>query len=207
MMEIPKRIKILKKKMGMTLEAVSQKSGVPQGTINKIAAGQTKKPSRKTMEKIAEAFGVDVDYFYNEVLPFEDEDLMVPPDQEQEKDLYRILARVMEAKQISYYQLSMMTGIDPVELHNMVQWRDKETSTSNAVKLARGLGLTLEQISGIAPIDYTALTPIDNNQSPEQRLYGLLRSNGFITNIDSPTPEQMKFINGFCVGVDLIFNK
>jgi hypothetical protein len=102
---------------------------------------------------------------------------------------------------------SVMTGINAVELRNMVQWQDKETSTSNAVKLARGLGLTLEQISGIAPIDYTALAPMDNHQSPEQRLYGLSRSNGFITNIDNPTPEQMEFISGFCVGIELIFNK
>lgn len=40
----------------------------------------------------------------------------------------------------------------------------------------------------------------------EQRLYGLLWANGFITITNDPTPEQMEFISRFCVGDDLIFN-
>ena len=42
-----------KKKMGLTTDELSQKSGVPIGTLNKILSGATKDPKLETLKSIA----------------------------------------------------------------------------------------------------------------------------------------------------------
>lgn len=57
------RIKELKKKKNITNAHLSDISGVPYGTLNKILGGETKEPSIIAIAKIAEAMHVTVDYF------------------------------------------------------------------------------------------------------------------------------------------------
>ncbi len=53
-MELYHRLVILKKKNNMTTEVLSDLSGVPRGTINKILNGETKNPTGATLRRIAE---------------------------------------------------------------------------------------------------------------------------------------------------------
>ena len=57
------RIKDLKKKKNITNAHLSDISGVPYGTLNKILGGETKEPSVIAIAKIADAMHVTVDYF------------------------------------------------------------------------------------------------------------------------------------------------
>ncbi|MCH5352979.1 MAG: helix-turn-helix transcriptional regulator [Acutalibacter sp.] len=56
------RLKSEKEKSGLTNEELSEKSGVPLGTLNKILSGDTKAPQLPAMMAIAAALGTSVDY-------------------------------------------------------------------------------------------------------------------------------------------------
>lgn len=47
----------LKKKSGKTLKQISDESGVPLGTLNKLFAGQTKDPKLETIRSVVYALG------------------------------------------------------------------------------------------------------------------------------------------------------
>lgn len=47
----------LRKESGMSLDELSEKSGVPKGTLSKITAGITKSPSLETMRLLVYAMG------------------------------------------------------------------------------------------------------------------------------------------------------
>ncbi|PPK77574.1 DNA-binding XRE family transcriptional regulator [Lacrimispora xylanisolvens] len=57
------RINEYKKKLGMTTEDLSEKSGVPIGTLNKILSGATKDPKLETLKAIARVLGLSLDDF------------------------------------------------------------------------------------------------------------------------------------------------
>lgn len=52
-----------KKKLGITTEELSIKSGVPVGTLNKILSGDTKDPKLGTLKAIARVLGLTLDDF------------------------------------------------------------------------------------------------------------------------------------------------
>lgn len=52
-----------KKKLGMTTEELSNQSGVPLGTLNKILSGATKDPKLETLKAIARVLGMSLDDF------------------------------------------------------------------------------------------------------------------------------------------------
>lgn len=59
-------IKKRKKQLNMTTEELSEKSGVPVGTLNKILAGQTIDPKFETIKSICRALNIslsDLDEF------------------------------------------------------------------------------------------------------------------------------------------------
>jgi repressor LexA len=56
------RVKELKKSTGINTKELSEKAGVPLGTLNKLLSGQTEKPKLDTLEKIAAALGTTVAY-------------------------------------------------------------------------------------------------------------------------------------------------
>lgn len=57
----------LKRKLRFTTRALSLRSGVPVGTLNKILDGTTRNPSMDTIERIARAFQVSIRYFTDPV--------------------------------------------------------------------------------------------------------------------------------------------
>lgn len=57
------KISEYKKKLGMTTEELSAKSGVPVGTLNKILSGATKDPKLETLKSIAKVLGLSLNDF------------------------------------------------------------------------------------------------------------------------------------------------
>ncbi len=56
------RIKEKKRALGMTNETLSEKTGIPLGTLNKILAGTSDDPKLSTLAAFAKVFDVSVDY-------------------------------------------------------------------------------------------------------------------------------------------------
>lgn len=57
------KISEYKKKLGITTEELSKRSGVPVGTLNKILSGQTKDPKLETLKSIARVLNCTLDDF------------------------------------------------------------------------------------------------------------------------------------------------
>lgn len=60
------KIKELKKQKGFTTKQLSELSGVPLGTVNKIISGTTKNPQLVALSAIANALGCSVEDFVDE---------------------------------------------------------------------------------------------------------------------------------------------
>jgi len=56
------RIKELKKRAGLTNQALAELAGVPIGTLNKLLGSETKEPKLPTIFKIAQALNVSATY-------------------------------------------------------------------------------------------------------------------------------------------------
>ena len=55
-----------KKKLGLTTEELSVRSGVPVGTLNKILSGATRDPKLETLKAIARVLGLSLNDFDDE---------------------------------------------------------------------------------------------------------------------------------------------
>lgn len=62
-MELKDQITTFRKQLGMSIEELSVKSGVPVNTIKKISAGITKDPKVETLRALAYAMGKTLDDF------------------------------------------------------------------------------------------------------------------------------------------------
>lgn len=60
-MEWLERLNQMKKYKGMTTEEISELSGIPRGTLNKLFAGQTKDPQLNTMRAVVHSLGYTLD--------------------------------------------------------------------------------------------------------------------------------------------------
>jgi len=56
-------IGVIRKRLNMSVEELSEKSGIPLGTLSKISAGITKDPKLDTVKAIARALGCSLDDF------------------------------------------------------------------------------------------------------------------------------------------------
>lgn len=63
-MELREVLAKLKTENGLTTDLLSQLSGVPKGTLNKLLNGETKNPTGSTLKKIANALNCPVEMFY-----------------------------------------------------------------------------------------------------------------------------------------------
>lgn len=55
------RINKMKKEKGMTTDDISNLSGIPKGTLNKLFAGQTKDPQLSTVKAVVHCMGFTLD--------------------------------------------------------------------------------------------------------------------------------------------------
>lgn len=58
-----------KRKLNLTTEELSERSGVPVGTLNKILSGATKDPKLETLKAIARVLGLTLNDFDDEPHP------------------------------------------------------------------------------------------------------------------------------------------
>ena len=63
------KIKEYQKKMGITSQELSERSGVPKGTLDKILSGVTKDPKLETLKAIARVLHLSLDDFDDEDAP------------------------------------------------------------------------------------------------------------------------------------------
>ena len=61
-MNLRDKLTKLKTENGLTTEALSERSGVPKGTINKLLNGETRNPTAQTLRRLAEALGCELEY-------------------------------------------------------------------------------------------------------------------------------------------------
>lgn len=61
-MDLRHKLLQLKTENGYTTEALSERSGVPKGTINKLLNGETRNPTASTLKRLADALGCEVAY-------------------------------------------------------------------------------------------------------------------------------------------------
>lgn len=64
------KINILRKEQKLSLDDLAKKSGVPKSTLSKLTAGITQNPNLETIQAIARALGVPVDYFDDEPMDY-----------------------------------------------------------------------------------------------------------------------------------------
>jgi transcriptional regulator with XRE-family HTH domain len=62
----------------MTAKDLEDISGVAQGDISKLENGKKKRPSYLTVKRLADAFGVDPNYFYDEEVQLPEEVFIIP---------------------------------------------------------------------------------------------------------------------------------
>ena len=62
-MELGMLIQQKRRQAGMTIDALSEKSGVPKGTLNKILNGITRDPQLETVKALAHALGCTLEDF------------------------------------------------------------------------------------------------------------------------------------------------
>lgn len=70
-MSIADKMIYLRTHTGLSTEEISERSGVPIGTINKIFTGETKNPTGKTASKLAKVLNVTAEYLLNDDIPIE----------------------------------------------------------------------------------------------------------------------------------------
>lgn len=61
-MDLRHKLLQLKIENGYTTDALSERSGVPKGTINKLLNGETRNPTAATLRRLADALGCEVAY-------------------------------------------------------------------------------------------------------------------------------------------------
>lgn len=61
-MDLRHKLLQLKTENGYTTDVLSERSGVPKGTINKLLNGETRNPTAATLRRLADALGCEVAY-------------------------------------------------------------------------------------------------------------------------------------------------
>lgn len=104
------KINALKNKLNITTQELSEKSGVPVGTINKILNGETKNPTMNTLAKIASSLGVTAEYFFD--IPSEKKDDAGEDELIMELHSWLVsIGYIKEGEDITPQQLNILSGI------------------------------------------------------------------------------------------------
>lgn len=96
-------LKELKKKTGMTVKQISEKTALPERTINRILSGETDHPYADTLDIIVKALGYDLgDIFADTKVVVATDDLVEIKDSvgvvEAERDLILVENEMLKAK-------------------------------------------------------------------------------------------------------------
>lgn len=98
-----------KKESGKTIKQVSEESGIPIGTLNKLFAGQTQNPKLDTVREVVHALGHTLDDLFSSPL---DQAKKAPSTEGEEKllEFYRALNTEGQEKLIVYARDLTRTG-------------------------------------------------------------------------------------------------
>lgn len=66
----------MKKEKGMTTDDISNLSGIPKGTLNKLFAGQTKDPQLSTIKAVVHSLGYTLDDLDEKKSPISEKPIM-----------------------------------------------------------------------------------------------------------------------------------
>lgn len=120
-MELGELISFYRRRAGLTIDELAEKSGVPKSTINKIIGGVTKAPTLENVKSIARALGVKLADF--------DDDPEIP-------DMFS----PSELEQIKKYRSLDPYGKEAVDSVLDVEWRrctePAEEQSGNVIKIA-----------------------------------------------------------------------
>lgn len=65
------KLAYIKRRTGLTSEVISQRSGIPLGTVNKIFSGQTHRPSPQSLDRICQVLQIPMRYLLDDDIPID----------------------------------------------------------------------------------------------------------------------------------------
>lgn len=117
------KIALLRKALNMSVEELSEKSGVPLGTLSKISAGITKDPKLETVKAIARALNCSLNEFDSIDLQSDlegqaelskDESELVNDYRELNKQGKEFIRQSMQMVKMSYKKTSTVSDVEAV---------------------------------------------------------------------------------------------
>lgn len=98
-----------KKESGKTIKQVSEESGIPVGTLNKLFSGQTQNPKLDTVREVVHALGHTLDDLFTSPL---EQQIKSPQAEGEERllEFYRALNAEGQEKLIAYAKDLTRTG-------------------------------------------------------------------------------------------------
>ena len=97
----------IKKNSGMTIEQISEASGVPKGTLNKLFAGQTKDPQLSTVSAVVHCMGYTLDDLSDDTVSGK---IQLTPAQTALLDNFDQLNEEGQTKALDYVEDLVLTG-------------------------------------------------------------------------------------------------
>lgn len=97
----------IKKNSGMTIEQISEVSGVPKGTLNKLFAGQTKDPQLSTVSAVVHCMGYTLDDLSDDTANGK---IQLTPTQTKLLDAFDQLNEEGQTKAVEYVEDLVLTG-------------------------------------------------------------------------------------------------
>ncbi|MDH8063543.1 helix-turn-helix transcriptional regulator [Lactococcus lactis subsp. lactis] len=127
-------LKLLRKKKALTQKEVAEQLGMTQQNYQKWESGKSS-PSGETLERLAEYFGVSIDF----LLSGESPEHSVPITRHQARTL-RLYGLRKEAK-LTIEEVAKKIGVDP-ELYRAWENGDKAPGPFDTPKISKALGVT-----------------------------------------------------------------
>lgn len=128
------RIKALCKQKGVTITGTEKELGFARGSLCKV---DTNKPSMERVNKLADYFGVTVDYLMTGETPAEKKEVTLTPKDEHDiaKDLDRIMGEIKKGDSGPlYYNGVEISDASVGLLQNAIEYALRETKKENKVK-------------------------------------------------------------------------
>lgn len=128
------RIKALCKQKGVTITGTEKELGFARGSLCKV---DTNKPSMERVNKLADYFGVTVDYLMTGETPAEKKEVTLTPRDERDiaKDLDRIMGEIKKGNNGPlYYNGVEISDASVGLLQNAIEYALRETKKENKVK-------------------------------------------------------------------------
>lgn len=127
-------IKKICKNKGVTVTGVEKELGFARGSLCKV---NTNKPSMEKVQKLANYFGVSVEYLMTGVEESQQKEIVLTPKDERDiaKDLDRIMGEIRKGDNGPlYYNGVEISGASINLLENAIEFALKETKLENKVK-------------------------------------------------------------------------